>query len=297
MKNIISILCFLLLVSCNSTKTDQKNSLKSDAFYKEIKATHYVSALFMPTEDDVLIELKGKTFILDLVDEKSNVAKKKQEWNQLFYRDLPHHYSMTENLQKAADILEISGEGQDRINDWPASISDKQYQLMYKELAVDIVNAFEVSDFMKGKYVITPNKAFWDITTDSDYPLLVDIISTYERSFSTDDLVHEDLDSALDYGILIFDALCNQRNPDNPYYYNKLVFDQLPSLPAKDQEEFSKMGINAKTKLPVFDMNYYAKNRKEVYSEVLKSRREELDYTKKIFVKLPRPPFFITKVM
>lgn len=286
-----------LVYSCTSTKSNNDvNMSLSYPCSKQVKASHYISPTKMVLEEDNVVEMTKRALILDLVSETDDSEKTQQEWNMLFYKDLPHHYLVNETITKAGTFLnDSSGDLIDSEN-WPLKITQEEYESMYKAVSLDLVASYEVPASMKGKYVITPNKDFWDMTTDSDYPLLVDVLSTYERSFEPYELIHDNENSAIDYAIIIFDALCNQRNPDNLYYYNKLVLEQIPRLSQEVKLEFLKLGIDKYTEFPFFNLNYYSKDRKAEYDRIFESQREDLDFTKNVYTKLPNPPFFIVKV-
>lgn len=299
MKYTTCLLLISILISCKSQNVEQKNNNEmKNYYYKEIKATHFIAPMFMSLEDDIIIELKNKGLILELVSVSQDPYKAKQKWNKYFYEDLPHHYSNSDALNVGARILKIENKDPIKIiNNWPGVLTDQQYEQLYNEIKIEAVDQFELKESMKGKYIITPNQEFWDFTKESGYPLLADILSTYEREFEDYELVHENLDSALDYAVIIFDALCNQRDPDNSYYYNQITLDQFSSLPEELRVEFSNLGLTRYDGLPIYNMNYYSRNKKEEYSKIIKNQRENLEKSKRIFTNLPKPPFFINRVI
>lgn len=289
----------LLIFSCKSHKVTQSGSNKvGNAFYKEIHATHYISPKYTFLEEDLIVELNSKGLILELVS-KSEIPKYiQQKWNKYYYEDLPHHYLDKEVLQRGAEILNINKNNLvDIINNWPGELTEAQYSQLYKELKIDLVEEFEVLPTMEQKYIITPNKEYWDFTSQTDYPLLVDILSTYEREFEAFELVHDNLETALDYAIIIFDALFNHRGPDNPYYYNQLALDQFDLLSENLRNEFESLGLTRYKGLPNFGMDFYSKNKEKEYNKIIRNRRDDLDLSKRIFTNLPNPPFYIIKIL
>jgi len=299
MKFSIALLLVSLSFFCNCQSTEQSSINRiEDSYYREIKASHFIAPELISLEDEVINNLMTRGLILELVSNTEDPSKVERKWNKYYYEDLPYHYSDSEGLNLGAQFLGITGESSlDIINNWPGKLTDQEYDYLYREMKIDLVNRFELPEFMRGKYIITPNQKFWDFTKDTGYPLLVDILDTNGREFETYELVHDNLNSALDFAVLIFDALCNQRDPDNSYYYNQITLDQFPSLPENLRNEFTKLELSRYNGLPIYNMNYFTKNKMVEYNNIFRREKKNLEISKRIFTNLPTPPFFITKVL
>lgn len=297
MKYTTFLFCLLFSISCVSQSIDSKNiQAKTKTYYKEINASHFIAPALLSFDNNAALKTKG--LILEMAAKNQDPTTVVRKWNKSFYKNLPHHYSNSDALTIGAKILNIKNENSLQIiNNWPSSLTEQEYDHLFKEIKIKLANKFEIRESMKGKYVITPNIEFWDITKETGYPLLVDILSTYEREFDEYELIHDDLDSALDYAVIIFDALCNQRDPDNSYYFNQIMLDQFALLDEKLTVEFTNLGLTKYDGLPIFNMNYYSKTKKEDYEHIINTRSKDLELTKRIFTNLPIPPFFITKIV
>ncbi len=279
-------------------QSNQSTTNLSKTYYKEIQASHFITPRFMSLDDEIIVDLKTKGLILDFVSKTQNQDKQMHLWNKLYYQNLPHHYLKMEALQQGADILGINGENALNVTvNWPLSISNAQYQQLYDSLQVDIVACRPIRSDMKGKYTFTPNPAFWEFTTPSNYPLLVDILSTYERDFEAYEIIHSDIDQALDYAVIIFDALCNQRNPDNSYYYNTFIGEQLSADTSSSNTTADSLFKAIDKTLPLFNINMYSKDRAQEYLRIMHEQREDLEITKAILTQLTEPPFYIVNIL
>ncbi len=299
MKHPISLLlCCFFIINISSNAQDDLKNYKDSPMIKTIEATHFISSDYaFYYKHDSLLNSSRKGLFLTFIQKDQDASLHMHEWNNIFYNDLPHHYFNESKLEQAARILDLKTEDISQIYEfWPNELSSTQYEEIYNAVHIDLVKIYEVSEEMKNKYVITPNPSFWTFRTTFDYPLLVDILSIYERSFEAFELVHDDVESALEYGIIIFDALCNQRNPDNTYFYNQLVLDQSDELPEELQKEIKDKGLDFYDGLPIFNMNSYESDKQEEYKSIISEKSDDLDFVKRVFTKLPNPPFYIIQI-
>ena len=252
---------------------------------KDIIGFIYATVVFSHGWNDPSEIMPEETaMILDVVESTDEMESKLNYWNKIYYNQITHHYSINEEqLESISKIINVPREKYRELYDhWPASISDKTYTEIYNTLNLRFVQYKPIKEEFKGKYVIKINEKFWDIKTHNS-TLLVDIINTYERNFKDFELFHNTYKDALNYGTIMMDRLCNQRGPDNSYYYEEAIKQQDPS--------FQKLSIFN------FDSRKYKEEEvKSEYERIINEMSHELKSMNATIEKITNKPFEIIKI-
>jgi hypothetical protein len=257
--------------------------------YKEVKVIGiiYASVVTHHGWDDPVEMLNNTSetaLILDLASVESEVESMMSYWNKIYYNNLTAHYQINNSrLESISEILNVPKEKHTNLyHNWPAVISEKQYNQMFRTLNLKFVQYKPLEKKYEGKYVIKLNESFWDVKVARDI-LLIDIINTYERSFKDFELIHETYEQAMYYGIIIMDKLCNQRAPDNYSTYQHKIKEQSKQFKG----------------LPVFCFNslkYEEEDVKAEYGRIFKTMKPELKLMKKVLEVIPNKPFEVIKI-
>lgn len=245
----------------------------------------YATVVFSHGWNDASETMPEQTaVILDIITSEAEIESKLNYWNKRYYDELPHHYSINEiQLDSISEIINVSKDKyRELYAHWPKSIGKKLYNQIFEKLNLRFVKFKPIQEQHKGKYVIKINESFWDIKTHNS-TILVDIINTYERNFKDFELIHSSYDDAMNYGVIIMDRICNQRGPDNSYYYERAIKEQ-----AKDFQ-----------KLPIFNFNsskYKEDEVKAEYGRIIIGSEAELKLMKSVIEKIPNKPFEVIKI-
>lgn len=267
---------------------------------KNISHLIYATPIHSERKESSHIIAQVESLILDVVDVNESLQARLDHWQYIYYKHFPHHYSLSGgDLSKVAGIEGFENMTSRNVYElWPKEMSSELYKQVYNLLQINLVTPKSTPANFKSKYIITPNENFWDIETRPNHNLLTDITSTYERVFSEEELVHIDKETAVLYAIIIFDRLCNQRGPDNSYYYHEQTFKQIKHLPADVIDRIDQFNINYKRSLPIFnydDRYYKLDDKKMEYQRIINAQRNELEFLTCIFSNITNPPFYITR--
>ncbi|WP_218127081.1 hypothetical protein [Catalinimonas alkaloidigena] len=256
--------------------------------FKEIKTEGFIYAtlVFSHGWNDQSEHLNNRaSVILDIVPNENDIESKLNYWNKLYYDNITRHFSIgEEQLDSISTIINIT---KDKFRElykyWPKALSEEQYDQIFDRLNLKFVQFKPLQEQHKGKYVIKVNESFWKIKTHNS-TLLNDIMNTYEAELKDFELIHNTYESAMNYGIIIVDRLCNQRDPNNPYYYEQRIKDQLRKF----------------KNLPIFNYNIIDKKEELVigeYNRIIKDKEFELKIMKETIEVLKIKPFEILKIM
>lgn len=224
------------------------------------------------------------SIILDVVTTKEEIEEKLNYWNKIYYNQITQHYSINEEqLESISEIINVPKEKYRELYAfWPDNINQEVYEKLQDKLGLKFVQYKSIKNEYKGKYLIKINEEFWDIKTHNS-TVLVDIVNTYERDFKDFELIHDSYESAMKHGIIIMDRLCNQRGPDNSYYYEQAIKNQ--------NKDFQK--------LPIFNYNslkYKEEEVREEYNRIMTEMNAEIKLMKKTIENLQLRPFEIIKI-
>ena len=278
-----------------SSATDETISTKNYLQEKNVKEIIYATSVF---SDMDFSEMTGRVSqIIGVVDANEEGEQVKHALQHQYYKFLFHHFQLNRTLAKqAAEILGIDAQGPNDLRmKWPSMLSFEKYLELYQALKLDLVTRVNVNGEMAGKFIVVLNPTFWDYQYRDSYNLLIDITSTYERDFDKSDWIFDNEEDALNFGIFTFEKLCNDRNPDNSYYYNEQVIKQIGI--SKDREELQVLGLTPRKGIPWFTRENPADlpwSKADIH-EVVKTRSTDLDLVKNIFAKIPNAPFYIVK--
>jgi hypothetical protein len=222
--------------------------------------------------------------ILDIVQSEDELEQKLNYWNKIYYNQITQHYSINEDqLESISGIINVPKEKyRELYAHWPDSISEEIYLQIYNQLELKFVQYKPLKEENKGKYAIRINEKFWDIKIHNS-TVLVDIVNTYERNFKDFELFHDFYEEAMNYGVIIMDRLCNQRGPDNSYYYEQAIKQQNTSF----------------QKLPIFDFNslkYKEVDVRNEYQRIINEMNTEIKLMTSVIEGLGIKPFEIVKI-
>ncbi|MDF1698710.1 MAG: hypothetical protein P1U56_22850 [Saprospiraceae bacterium] len=293
--NLFFFSLFFFLFSCSSStknvefKVTEKHAIAIDA-------THIVSAKTIFSDGGITKDLNKKGQILQVVAKGEDVQTIKQQWNKRYYDNLLHHYSPThEELQSLSEIIgSKDATNYEVITAWPKQLTEEQFQAIYALIGQDLVNTKPIDNSQKGKYVIVVNPNFWTYTTDFDSPLLVDVISTYEREFEDHEFYHDDLTTAFYYGTLIFDWLCTYRNVDNPVHVTRLLIQQFDQLTPEVRKKLLEYNLSEDNGLAQYLLPF--DRTAGDYDKVIMENKEELIKAVTVFTAVGNPPFYVVKL-
>lgn len=296
MKINISIFCLsFLLISC-SLWNENAESEKLKEHTTVANAAYIISARTLSFDENEMTELDHHGQILQIVGKDEDLSTIQKQWNKRFYENLLHHYQPSiEELKMLAGLFQSVASTDYAVQEaWPEKLSDQQFDKIFDFIGQDLIVTRPFSDSLKNKYAIVVNPNFWTYTTDFDYPLLVDIISTYECQFDNYELYHDDRISAFYYGTIIFDRLCSSRNPDNPHHYTRLLIEQFDSLSPQLQAELKAFDLSEDNGLAHY--NLPARRTMDDYQQIIEKSKQDLEKAIKVFTSIPNPPFFVVRL-
>lgn len=253
---------------------------------KKIKALIFAKGVFsLGWNDPSEILETENSIVLDVVFFDEAVNDKVNYWNKKYYDSITAHYSLSESqLEQISAIISIDPDKYRELYAfWPKKINIETYNKLFEKIKLNFVQATPISDELKDSFAIVLNEQFWNIPTHNSN-VLVDIINTYERSFSDFELFHESSAVALKYGLIIYDRLCLERPPESIYYYHEEIKKQLGQA----------------IEIPTFNYNsslYKLEDKKAEYDRIINERGDELKYIENIFEKLDTKPFKLIKVI
>ena len=223
------------------------------------------------------------SIILDTVSDYS-VGEKLNYWNKKYYDFFTQHYSVSEEqFEKISPIMNVDPDKYRELYAyWPKELNVDVYNKISELLNLKFVKAIPVTDNIKGKYAIVLNEEFWNIPKHNSN-VLVDIINTYERSFNNFELLHENEEEALNFGIIIYDRLCIERPPDTDYFYHEKI----------------KKQISLSDTIPSFNYNtnlYKEEDKKNEYSRIISEHKDDLKKMRFIISKISEKPFEIIRI-
>lgn len=252
---------------------------------KEVIGFIYATVVFSHGWNDPSEIIQEETaLILDLVESSEEINSKLNYWNKIYYNQITHHYSINEEqLESISDIINVPKEKyRELYAHWPDSINEQTYNELHSKLNLKFVQYKPIKQEFKGKFVIRINENFWKIKTHNSI-VLVDIVNTYERNFKDFELIHNSYEEAMNYGIIIFDRLCNERGPDNSHYYEQAIKKQNVSF----------------QKLPAFNYNSLKYKEEEVkteYERIITEMKNEIEIMNSVIESIDNKPFEIIKV-
>lgn len=282
----------LFFTSCSTTNKNNELKISEDhAISKD--AAYIISAKTIISDGGELTELNKKGQILHVVSKEEDLQTIQRQWNKRFYNNLLHHYiPPAEQLSILADIIKSKDATDYEVAEsWPKELTEGQFDTIFNLISQDLIDTKPINKSNKGKYVIVVNPDFWTITTDFGSPLLVSIISTYEREFEDYELYHDDLTTAFYYGTIIFDMLCASRNPDNPYHYARLLTKQFDQLSPEVRAQLQAYNLNENHGHTPYNLPH--KRTAAIYKELIENNKEELSKAVEVFTAVPNPPFYV----
>ncbi len=270
-------------------------SAKSYLKEKNVKEIIYATSVFSDMDYSVITGSVSQ--IIGVVEEHEDGEQVKQSLQYYYYRYLFHHFFLnSKQAMEAAKILNIEiMDANDLSRKWPTTLSYEKYLELYNFLKLDLVSRVNINSEAKNKFIVVLNPLFWDYEIRDTYNLLIDVTSTYERDFSKSDWIFDNEDDALNFGIITFEKLCNDRGPDNSYYYSELIAKQIDLALPGDKEELKAFGLTAHSGLPRFTRE----NHKDLpwsksdIDTVAAMKKAEFTMVKTILSKIPTPPFYI----
>lgn len=260
---------------------------------QKINATHLLRASVVFSHgwnDQSEIIHKQNAILLDLVAADESVDKKTRYWNKKYYDFITQHYSITENqLESISSIIGVDKTKYRELYDhWPKSLSDSQYDQLYKILNLKFVRSVPLSDEFKGKFVIVINESFWNIKTHHSN-VLTDMINAYERSIHDFELFHDNYEEALEYGLIICDRLCIERPPSSTYYYHDRLIRELHEIKKGPKPSFQTLDYHV--------ISNSAETVKAEYKRISEEKADELKHLKLAFDTIKNRPFTIYKII
>ena len=273
---------FLKKIFSSSVKTNQVSQIDKE---ENIIGLIYATTVFSHGWNDPSEIMPNQTsIILDIISTEEEIEEKLNYWNKLYYNQITQHYSIDEDqLESISEIINVPKEKYRELYAfWPNSINQDTYDKIYGKLNLKFVQYKPIDNENKNKYIIKVNERFWNIKTHNSN-LLADIINTYERDFKEFELIHYSYETAMKHGIILMDRLCNQRGPDNSYYYEKAIKNQNKTF----------------QKLPLFNYNslkYEEEDIKQEYNRIMSEMKPELDLMKLTIEQIDSKPFEIIRI-
>jgi hypothetical protein len=293
-------------------KLFKKDSTESPArFFRTIPAKNYVVAnCVLGDWNDPSRMLEEKSMILDIIQEGENPATRIASLNKLYYESLPAHFNLPEEKAIAvAQMINASSEDTSTIEaEWPKSLTDEAYEKLHQVLKLDFVSVLPIPAGQKPVYIISINKTFWQQSPNQRFSNCG--FNTYERWFLEAEFIHADFNTALKYATIITSRLWAGRGPDNSYYFEERLKEELETVAntnpaAKElnrqlsnysasEIDFNGSIIYANSDLPATELWPLCK---QEYDRVYNSYKAEFDLLQAVYEVVDNAPFYITKVV